>query len=103
MILAISTTSSSLRLPLCSTFFTFFLSGWLLEGLEDECGGGWHDSDSGLLGLDADLDVNLDALPFLGSLLDIFTDLLGRHTEWRALGGKSGLSSGFSTDDFHPM
>ena len=73
----------------------------LLEGLEDEGTGGVHDTHFALLVLDLDLNLNLDTLPVLGGLLDIFTNLLGWHTDGGALGGKSGSGSNFSTNNLH--
>jgi hypothetical protein len=77
------------------------VTGTFLEGLDDEgCGGGQH-SDEALSVLDHHFDLNLNSAPFGGSLLDIFTDLLGGHTEGTALGGEGGSGGDFTTDDLH--
>ena len=73
----------------------------LLECLQDKRASGVEDTDLALLVLDLDLDLNLDTLPLLGGLLDVFTDLLGGHTNGRALGGKGSSGSNFSTDNLH--
>ena len=73
----------------------------LLKCFQDERGGGVEHANLGLLVLDLDLDFDLDSLPVFGGLLDIFTDLLGRHTNRRALGSKSGSWGDFATNDFH--
>jgi hypothetical protein len=46
----------------------------LLEGLDDERGGGRDDGDSGLTVLDGELDGDAEALPVSGGFGDIFTD-----------------------------
>lgn len=50
----------------------------LLQGLDDEGGGGGHDRDGGDTVLDAQLDSDLQTLPVSGRLGDIISDLLGR-------------------------
>lgn len=74
---------------------------WLLEGPDDEGGGGVEHANLALFVADLHFDLDLDALPALGGLLDIFADLLGRHTDGRALGRESGSSRSFLTDDLH--
>jgi hypothetical protein len=73
----------------------------LLECLDDEGGGGGQNSDEALSVLDHHFDLNLNSAPLSGSLLDVFTDLLGGHTEGTALGGESGSGGNFTTDDLH--
>ena len=77
------------------------IASGFLEGFEDQRTSGVHDANFALLVLDLDLDFDLDSLPVFGGLLDIFTDLLGRHTNRRALGSKSGSWGDFATNDFH--
>ena len=72
-----------------------------LESLEDEDGGGVDDADLALLVLDLDLDGNFHALVALGSLHDVFADLLGRDTERTELGRARSRSGCFFTDDLH--
>lgn len=50
----------------------------LLQGFDDEGGGGGHDRDGGDTVLDAQLDSDLQTLPVSGRLGDIISDLLGR-------------------------
>ena len=61
---------------------------WLLEGLDDEGGGGGHHGAGGLPVLDLQLDGDLEALPLLGGLGDVVSDLLGGQTEGTDLGGQ---------------
>ena len=77
------------------------VAGTFLEGLDDEGSGGGQHSDEALSVLDHHFDLNLNSAPFGGSFLDIFTDLLGGHTEGTALGGKGGSGGDFTTDDLH--
>ena len=49
----------------------------LLQGLDDEGGGGWDDRDGGLTVLDGELDGDTETLPVTGSLGNVFSDLLG--------------------------
>jgi len=77
------------------------VSARLLERLDDQRGGGVEHADLALLVLDLHFHLDLDALPALGGLLDVFADLLGRHTDGGALGGESGSSGRFLTDDLH--
>lgn len=77
------------------------VSRWLLQGLEDKWGGGWHYLDGSLPVLTADLNVNLDALPIRCCFHDVFANLLWLHTHGRAFGCKRSLRCDFSTDDFH--
>ena len=73
----------------------------LLECLDDKGRGSREDSDEALSVLDHHFDLNLNSSPFSSCLLDVFTDLLGRHTEGTALGGESSSGGDFSTDDLH--
>ena len=77
------------------------VSGRFLEGLEDQGTGSIHDTDFTLLVLDLDLDFDLDSSPILGGFLDIFTDLLGWHTDWGALGGERSGGGDFTSNNFH--
>ena len=72
-----------------------------LEGLKHEGGGSGQHRDEALSVLDHDLNVNLDSFPGESSLLDVFTDLLGRETDGTALGGECSSCGDFATDDFH--
>ena len=73
----------------------------LLECLDDKGRGSREDSDEALSVLDHHFDLNLNSTPVSSGLLNIFTDLLGGHTERTALGGKSGSGGDFTTDDLH--
>ena len=73
----------------------------LLECLDDKGRGSREDSDEALSVLDHHFDLNLNSAPVSSGLLNIFTDLLGGHTERTALGGKSGSGGDFTTDDLH--
>lgn len=67
----------------------------LLEGLDDEGGGGGHNRDGGLTVLDGQTDGDTQTLPVTGGLGDIFTDLLGRQTERTDLRGGYLSEAGF--------
>lgn len=71
----------------------------LVEGLDDQRGGSGDELDGSLTVLDDQLDGDADSLPFLSGLSDIISDLLGGKTEGTNLGGKSGSSSGLTSDD----
>jgi len=73
----------------------------LLECLDDKGRGSREDSDEALSVLDHHFDLNLNSTPVSSGLLNIFTDLLGGHTEGTALGGKGGSGGDFTTDDLH--
>ncbi len=60
----------------------------LLKSLNDQGSGSGENSDETLSVLDHHLDLDLDAAPVSGGLLDVFTDLLGGHTEGTALGSE---------------
>lgn len=77
------------------------VAGTLLECLDDKGSGGGQHTDEALSVLDHHFDLNLNSAPFGGSLLDIFTDLLGGHTEGTALGGEGSSGGDFTTDDLH--
>ena len=74
---------------------------WFLEGLENEWGSSGEHCNVANSVLDHNLNENLDSFPLASSLLNVFTDLLGGHTDGGALGGESGSRSNFSTDDLH--
>lgn len=76
----------------------------LLEGLDDERGGGWDHRDLGLTVLHGELDGDAEALPVLGGFLgDIFSDLLGGETEGTDLRGegtrRADLTAGDAYED----
>lgn len=71
----------------------------LVEGLDDQRGGSGDELDGSLTVLDDQLDGDADSLPFLSSLGDIISNLLGGQTEGTNLGGKSGGGGGFTSDD----
>ena len=75
------------------------ISVGLLQGLNDQSGGGGHHLDLGLTVLNDKLNRNADSLPVLGGLGDIITDLLGGKTEGTDLGGKRGSSSSLTSND----
>jgi len=82
------------------------VSGWLLEGFDDEGGGGWDDRYSGLTVLDGQSNGDTETLPVASGFGDIFTDFLGRKTERTNLGSERGRSTDFATgcpqvDYFH--
>jgi len=62
----------------------------LLQGLDDQGGGGGHNVDLGLTVLDGQLDGDLQTFPVLGGLGDVVTDLLGRQTQGTDLGSEGG-------------
>ena len=68
----------------------FAVTRGLLEGLDDQRGGGGNDRDGGLTVLDGQADGDAETLPVASGLGDIFTDLLGRKTERTDLGRKGG-------------
>ncbi len=69
----------------------------LLEGLDQQRGSAGNNLDLGLSVLDDELDSDLHALPFLGRLGNVVTDLLGGQTERTDLGGERGNTSGLTT------
>jgi hypothetical protein len=76
------------------------VAGALLERLDDEGSGSGHHGDEALSVLDHHFDLDLDSTPVRGGLLNIFTDLLGRHTEGTALGGEGSGAGNFTSDHF---
>lgn len=66
------------------------VSEGLLELLNDERSGVGNNFRDGLSVLDGQLSSNSDTLPVQRGLLDVFTDLLGGHTEGTDLGGQDG-------------
>jgi hypothetical protein len=78
---------------------------WLLEGLDDQGRGAWHNGDLSLSVLDGQFDSNFQAFPLLGVLADVVTDLLWGETEWADLwrqgGGWGDLTSDGSELDDH--
>jgi hypothetical protein len=58
-----------------------------LQGLDDQRRGRGHNGHLSLTVLDGQLDSDTETLPFLGTLGDIFTNLLGGKTERTDLGG----------------
>ncbi len=76
------------------------VSGTFLKSLNDEGGSGGQDGDEALSVLDHHLDLNFDSSPVSGGLLNIFTDLLGWHTEGTALGSEGGSTGHFPSNDF---
>ena len=77
------------------------VSSWLLQGLNDERSGGRQHSDGTLSVLHSNLDLDFNALPLSSCLLDVFSDFLGRQTDWTALWCKSSGTSNFTADHFH--
>jgi len=73
----------------------------LLEGLDDEGSGRGDDDDLSLTVLDEELAGDTEALPVLGGLGNVVTDLLGVQTKRTDLGGKSRTRGGLSTDNLH--
>ena len=71
---------------------------WLLKLLDDEGSSGWNNIDLGNTVLDGQLAGDLEAFPVLGSLGDVFSDLLWRQTERSDLWSKCGSGSDFSSD-----
>lgn len=76
------------------------VSGTFLEGLNDERSSSGQDCNEALSVLDHHFDLNLDSSPVHGGLLDVFSDLLGRHTKRTALGSQSGGTGDFTTYHF---
>ena len=76
------------------------VSGSFLEGLDDEGSSGGEHGDEALSVLDHHLDLNFDSSPVSGGLLNIFTNLLGGHTEGTALRGKGSSTGNFTSNDF---
>ena len=72
-----------------------------LEGLDDQGRGGGEDGDEALSVLDHHFDLDLNSAPVSSSLLDVFTDLLGRHTEGTALGSEGSSTGDLTSDHFH--
>ena len=72
----------------------------LLECLDNEGSGSGEHGDEALSVLDHHFDLDLNSAPFSGGLLNIFTDLLGRHTEGTALGSEGGSTGNFTSDHF---
>ena len=64
------------------------VAGGLLKGLDDVGSSRGHEGDSRLAVLDGELDRDLEALPVLGGLGNIITDLLRGQTERADLRGK---------------
>ena len=79
----------------------FSVASRFFEGFQDQGAGGIEDTNFALLVLDFDLNLDLDALPVFRGLLDVFTDLLGGHTDGRALGSEGCSRSDFSTNNLH--
>ena len=77
------------------------VAGTLLECLDDKGRGSGEHCDEALSVLDHHFDLDLDSSPVSSGLLNIFTDLLGGHTEGTALGGEGGGTGNFTTDNFH--
>ena len=71
----------------------------LLERLDDQGRRSGKHRDEALPVLDHHFDLDLDSAPVGSRLLDVFTHLLGGHTQRSALGGKSGGAGHFTTDD----
>lgn len=77
------------------------VSGTFLEGLDDERSGGGQNCNEALSVLDHHFNLNFDSSPVSGGLLDVFTDLLGRHTEGTALGSEGSGTGDFTSNHFH--
>jgi hypothetical protein len=75
------------------------ISAALLKSLDEERSSSGENGDSALSVLDSDLNLNLDALPLRGGLLNVFTDFLGRQTDRTALGGKDSSRGDFTTNN----
>lgn len=73
----------------------------LVEGLHDEGGGRGDHGDGSLTVDDGELDGDVQALPVLGGLLDVLTDLLGGEAERTDLGRKGGGRSDLATHGAH--
>ena len=71
-----------------------------LECLDDKGCGSRHDSDCAHSVDDHHFDLNLNSAPVRGSLLDVFTDFLGWHTEGTTLGSKGSSTCYFTSDHF---
>ena len=76
------------------------VSGSLLKGLDDKGSSSGQHGDEALSVLDHHLNLNFDSSPVGSGFLDIFTDLLGGHTEGTALGGKGSSTGNFTSNDF---
>ena len=76
------------------------VAGALLQSLDDEGSGSGEHGDEALSVLDHHFDLDLNSAPIGGGLLNIFTDLLGRHTEGTALGSEGGSTGNFTSDHF---
>ncbi len=72
-----------------------------LEGLDDQGRGGGEHGDEALSVLDHHFDLDLNSAPVSSGLLDVFTDLLGRHTEGTALGSEGSGTGDLTSDHFH--
>jgi len=70
----------------------------LLERLDDHRASAGHNADGSLTVLDGQLDGDLQALPLLGVLANIVTNLLGRKAERADLGRQRGSRRNFATD-----
>ena len=77
------------------------ISTSLLQGFNDEWGGGWKDLHGTLSVDDHDFNLDLDSLPLGGGLLDILTNFLWWETDWTTLWSEGGGTSDLSTDDLH--
>ena len=77
------------------------ISGWLLQGLDDQRSGRWKNRNGGLSVGYGNLDLNFNSLPLGGGFLDIFSDLLWWDTEWGALWCKGSGCSNLTTNNFH--
>ena len=76
------------------------VSGAFLKSLDDERSSGGQHCNEALSVLNHHFNLNFDSSPVSGGLLDVFTDLLGGHTEGTALGGESGSTGDFSSYHF---
>jgi hypothetical protein len=73
------------------------ISEGLLELLNDERSIVRNEFDGSLSVLNGQLSCNSDTFPVHGSLLDVFSNLLWRHTKWTDLRGKDGRGTDFTT------
>ena len=77
------------------------VSGTFLESLDDERSSGGQNCNEALSVLDHHFNLNFDSSPVSGGLLDVFTDLLGRHTEGTTLGSEGSGTGDFTSNHFH--
>jgi len=71
---------------------------WLLQGLDQQSTGTWHNRHGSLTVLNGKLDGHFQALVVLGVLANVVTNLFGRETERADLWGQRGGWGNLATD-----